>query len=96
MLYRKMATSKDVDKMKAFGESAYEIFNKMCDNYPSVAKEWLDSLESMVWNNHISQDQAASIASGIINQDGTHGPHWSMDTFFGVVPRLGGQLEDEP
>lgn len=96
LLYKKMATSKDVEKMKAFGESAYEIFEKLCDNYPSIAKEWLDSFESMMWNNYLSQDQAAAIASGIINQDGTHGPHWSMDTFFGVVPRLGGQLEDEP
>ena len=91
-----MADSKDPEKMKVFGESAHHAFEKMCDMYPSMAKEWLESLEAMMWNNHLSQDQAATIASKIVNQDGTHGPHWSMDTFFGVVPRLGGQLEDEP
>lgn len=96
MLYKNMAMSKDVEKMKAFGQSAYEAFGRMCDNYPSMAKEWLESLESMMWNNFIGREQAAEIAAKIINQDGTHGPHWSMDTFFGVVPRLGGQLEEEP
>lgn len=96
MFYKSMAASKDVEKMKAFGESAYAMFDKISDNYPSMAKEWLDSLEPIMWNNYLTQDQAASIASGIINQDGTHGPHWSMDTFFGVVPRLGGQLEEQP
>lgn len=96
MLYKMMAASEDSEKMKTFGETACAVFYKMCDMYPSMAKEWLDSLESMMWNNYLSQEQAATIAAKIVNQDGTHGPHWSMDTFFGVVPRLGGQIEEEP
>ena len=29
-------------------------------------------------------------------QDGSKGPHWPMDVFFSVVPKLGGKLEDDP
>lgn len=96
LFYKKMVASEDTARMKAFGESVYEVFGKMCDSYPSMAKEWLDALESQMWNNHLTQEQASAIASRLVNQDGTRGPHWPMETFFGVVPRLGGRIEEEP
>lgn len=96
IFYKKLVESEDISRMKAFGESVRGLFGKLCEEHPSMAKEWMDTLESQMWNNYISQEQAIALAARLVNQDGTKGPHWSMDTFFGVVPRLGGMIEEEP
>ena len=59
-------------------------------------EEWLEKLEAVCWKNYLTETQAEKLAASIINQDGSPGPQWSMDTFFSVVPKLGGQLDDEP
>lgn len=95
-IYEKMASSQDIANMEVFGRSAEHIFTKYVTVYPAMGKEWLDMLESIMWCNFLSVEQAKSIADRLVNQDGSKGPHWSMDTFFAVVPRLGGKVEDEP
>lgn len=95
-LYGLMATSKDPAKMSIFGRAEHQMFEKLAVSNPSLAKEWLEKLEAVSWNNYLSANQAEKMASTIVNQDGSTGPHWSMDTFFAVVPKLGGQLDDEP
>lgn len=95
-LYGVMSNSKDVNKMKVFGNAGHRIFEKMIAVNPSIAKEWLEMLEPVVWNNYLSMETASDLASKLVNQDNTKGPHWSMDTFFNVVPKLGGKLEEEP
>ena len=95
-LYDTMKTSKDPDKMKIFGRAEKRIYKRLASSNPSMAKEWLSMLEAVAWHNYLSQDLAEELAAGIVNQNGTKGPHWSMDTFFSVVPKLGGKLEDEP
>ena len=47
-------------------------------------------------SNYLTHDQAKALAEKLINQDGSVGPHWSVDTFMNVVPRLGGKVEDPP
>lgn len=95
-LYDVMKNSRDVDKMEVYGRAGNRIFDKMIVVNPSIAKEWLEMLEPIVWNNYLTADMANEIAMKIVNQDGSKGPHWPMDVFFSVVPKLGGKLEDEP
>ena len=95
-LYDLMKSSKNVEKMMVFGKAERQIFNKLSSSNPSMAKEWLEMIEAVCWNNYLSELQAEKIASKIINQDGSAGPYWSMDTFFNVVTRLGGLVEEEP
>lgn len=95
-LYDTMKASKDVKKMKTFGRAEQRMFKKLVSANPGMAKEWLAMLESVMWNNYLSAEQADELAANLINQDGSKGPHWSMDAFFSVVPKLGGQLEDAP
>ena len=95
-LYDLMASSKDPEKMQVFGRAEHYMFDALAISNPSMAKEWLEKLEAVCWKNYLTETQAEKLAASIINQDGSPGPHWSMDTFFGAVPKLGGQLEEEP
>ncbi|MBQ7899378.1 MAG: hypothetical protein IJ307_05945 [Bacteroidales bacterium] len=95
-LYDVMKDSNDVDKMKIFGCASHKMFNKMAMANPAIAKEWIDMLEPIVWNNYLTEEMAEQIAQKLVNQDQSKGPLWSMDTFFSVVPKLGGKIEDEP
>lgn len=95
-LYEIMKHSNDPEKMKVFGRAEKRIFGKLAESNPSLAREWLGLLAGIEWNNYLSDLQAEQIAAKLVNQNGSQGPHWSMDTFFGVVPKLGGVLEEKP
>lgn len=95
-LYDVMSNSKDVNKMKVFGNAGHRIFEKLIAVNPNIAKEWLEMLEPVVWNNYLTASMAEEMAEKLVNQDGSNGPHWPMDVFFSVVPKLGGKLEDNP
>lgn len=95
-IYSKMKSSSDVADMKTFGHSAKVMFEKMTIMAPGMAKEWLEMLEPIMWHNYLTLEQAKSLAEKLVNQDESKGPHWSMDTFMGVVQRLGGKVEDAP
>ena len=95
-LYDLMASSKDPAKMQVFGKAEHHMFDRLAASNPQMAKEWLEKLEAVCWNNYLTEAHAEKLASKLINQDGTIGPHWSMDTFFNVIPKLGGELDNEP
>ena len=95
-LYDVMAQSKKVENMQVFGRADKYFFDMMAENNPAMAKKWINMLEPVVWNNYLSAEVAQELAMKIVNQDGSNGPYWSMDTFFSVVPKLGGTLDDEP
>lgn len=95
-LYEVMSQSGRVDNMHVFGRVDKYFFDWHADNNPSMAKKWVEMLEPVVWNNYLTAEQATELANKIVNQDGTKGPHWSMETFFAVVPKLGGVIEEEP
>lgn len=95
-LYDVMKTSQDVKKMKVFGRAERRFFKKLTSTNPNMAKEWLSMLEAVAWHNYVSEEMAEELVIKLVNQDGSKGPHWSMDTFFSVVPKLGGKVEDKP
>jgi hypothetical protein len=95
-LYNKMRTSKDITKMRIFGAAEKNVFRKLTSRDPALAKEWLDSIESICWNNYLSEQQAQMLASNLVNQDGSKGAYWGMDKFFSKVSELGGVIEQEP
>lgn len=95
-LYDDMATAKDPRKMMAFGNAEKWIFHMMADQHPELAEKWLNKLEAEKWYNYLSENEAKSIVSKFINQDGTRGAHWSYETFKAAVESLGGKLLSEP
>ena len=95
-IYKKMSQSSNVEDMKIFGHSAKKMFERMTTMAPSVAKEWLEMLEPIMWHNYLTQEQAKMLADKLVNQDESKGPHWPIETFVAVVQRLGGKVEDAP
>lgn len=95
-LYMKMVSSKDPKNMKIFGESEKWIFREVAKAHPELAEKWLSHLESVCWDNYLSQNEAMNIGKRIINQDGTKGFHWNHDVFTKAVESLGGVVEDKP
>jgi hypothetical protein len=95
-LYHDMATAKDPHKMMAFGEAEKWMFHMLAETHPEIAEKWLTKLEASKWHNYLSKAEAEEIASKLINQDGSHGPHWDYETFKDAVESLGGKMKDEP
>lgn len=95
-LYDEMASSKDPRRMMAFGDAEKWMFHMLAERHPEVAEKWLTKLEAGKWNNYLSKAEAEEIVSKLINQDGSHGPHWDYDTFKAAVISLGGKPMDEP
>lgn len=95
-LYRKMAESKDVAKMRAFGDAEVWIFGMLADKHPELAQKWLDKLEASEWHNYLSESEAMDVVAGLKSQDGRTGAHWNLPTFVGAVESLGGPVENPP
>lgn len=95
-LYSDMKSSKDVKKMKIFGDTESYIFKEVARVHPELAEKWLSHLEAIRWDNYLSQDEATNINKRTVNQDGTKGFHWPHDVFMGVVKKLGGFTENRP
>ena len=95
-LYDEMAASKDPRRMMAFGDSEKWVFHMLAEKHPEMAEKWLSKLEAGKWNNYLSKKEAEEIVSKLVNQDGTHGPHWDYETFKSAVESLGGKMEDMP
>lgn len=95
-LYDEMASSKDPRRMMAFGDAEKWMFHMLAERHPEVAEKWLTKLEAGKWNNYLSKAEAEEIVSKLINQDGSHGPHWDYETFKSAVESLGGKMADIP
>lgn len=95
-LYHKMAHSKDVSKMRAFGSAEHWVFDMLVERHPDIARKWLDKLEATEWNNYLSEAEAVDIVANLKNQDGRTGAHWNFATFANAVQSLGGEMEKPP
>lgn len=95
-LYDEMAMSKDPKKMIVFGDAERWVFSMIAEKHPELAEKWLSKLEAGKWNNYLSKSEAEEIVSALVNQDGSHGAHWSYETFKAAVESLGGKMTDEP
>lgn len=95
-LYDEMALAKDPKKMVVFGNAERWIFHRVAEKHPELAEKWLSKLEAGNWNNYLSKSEADEIASHLVNQDGSRGPHWDYDTFKAAVESLGGKMHEEP
>lgn len=95
-LYEDMASSKDPKKMMVFGDAEKWVFYMVAEKHPEIAERWLSKLEAGKWNNYLSHSEAESIATKLVNQDGTRGAHWSYETFKAAVESLDGKMSDEP
>ena len=95
-LYGVMKSSRDVEKMKIFGEAEKEMFRQMSASNPTMAEMWLGKIEAVCWDNYLTEKEARNIGRHIVNQDGTKEFHWPYDVFTKAVSQLGGITEEKP
>lgn len=95
-LYAKMKSSKEVKNMQVFGEATTWLFKETAKAHPEMAESFLSHIESMCWQNYLSEKEMLNIGKHIVNQDGTKGFHWAYDTFIKAVESLGGVKEEKP
>lgn len=95
-LYGVMKSSRDVEKMKIFGEAEKEMFRQLAASNPTMAEMWLGKIEAVCWDNYLTEKEARNIGRHIVNQDGTKEFHWPYDVFTKAVSQLGGITEEKP
>ena len=95
-LYGVMKSSRDVEKMKIFGEAEKEMFRQLAASNHTMAEIWLTKLEAVCWDNYLTEKEARNIGRHIVNQDGTKEFHWPYDVFTKAVTQLGGTVEEKP
>lgn len=95
-LYETMANSQNPDKMRVFGEAEKWAFAQIAASHPQVARQWLERLEPVGWNNFLARAEADEIAASLVDQDGKAGPVWTYAQVEDAVRSLGGKMECAP
>lgn len=90
-LYQLMATSANVNYMKAFGDVHKEMMDWFIANKPDMAKEWIEKLCAIKWKNYLTSKEAEKVF-GLMNPKGL----WSKDTWKQAMENLGFVTEESP
>ena len=90
-LYNMMAESEDVSNMHTFGNVHKEMMDWFIQNKPDLAQEWLGKLDSIRWNNFLTQQEAESIVSKMEPK-----APWSREQWRNAMDEHGYETEDEP
>ena len=90
-LYNMMANSTNVNFMHIFGQVHKEMMEWMIANKPDAAKEWLDKLNSIRWNNYLTPKEAEKIVSEM-----KPSAPWSREKWQDAMTQHGYKMEEEP
>lgn len=90
-LFASMASSTDISKMKTFGKVSNDVMYWLINNYPDLAKGFIDRLQSVGWHNYLSEDEAMTIVENMEPK-----PDYSFDAFKKFLADNSYQSENEP
>ena len=90
-LYDMMAMSHDVKNMEVFGNVHKEMMDWMIQNKPELALEWIGKLESIKWNNYLTQKEAEAIIAKMVPS-----APWKYEVWKNAMQSLNLPLEEEP
>lgn len=90
-LYEHMATSKDTDQMKVFGNVMTAMVDDMLNSSPSKAEEYINRLESIKWKNFLTPKEAEKI----VDEMNPKAP-WSREQWKSAMEQHGYVMEQQP
>lgn len=90
-LYKHMSESDNVEHMMTFGKVMNEIMEWMIANKPEAASDWIDQLDSVMWNNYITYKEADAIVSKMDPKS-----PWSPEQWKSAMQQHGYPLEEPP
>lgn len=98
-LYAEMASSKNPQRMIAFGEAEKWMFHKVAEAHPELAEKWATRLEASKWHNYLSEEEAEEIVENLEERQGdsvVKRYEWPYDVFKSAVEGMGGMIKDAP
>ena len=90
-LYKKMATSGNPKYMNIFGNIMKRMMSDMAELKPELAKEYIDRLCSINWDNYLTKKEAINIVS-LMNPKST----WTMQDWIDCMENEGLCMEESP
>lgn len=90
-LYQKMATSGEQKYMNVFGDTMKRMMSDMAELKPELAKEYLDRLYSINWDNYLTKKEAINIVS-LMNPKAV----WNMQEWVDAMESAGLCMEEAP
>lgn len=90
-LYQKMATSGEQKYMNVFGDTMKRMMSDMVELKPELAKEYLDRLCSINWDNYLTKKEAINIVS-LMNPKAA----WNMQDWVDSMENAGLHMEEAP
>lgn len=90
-LYDYIINSKDTEKMHVLGKVVKSMMNKLIENNPQSAREYLDTLQAVKWHNYLTTKEAEHIVSNMIPK-----PLWNRTTWDSMMANLNLPSENEP
>ena len=90
-LYNIMANSNNVENMHTFGEVMREMMEYLIQTKPDVALDMIQKLESIEWDNYLTQKEADKIIAGMNPK-----APWSREVWKQAMSQLDLPTEEEP
>lgn len=90
-VYDIMATSRNPEHMKLFGNVMTNMFMWMADNKPEAATEWLEKLDAVKWKNYLTPKEADAIVAAMEPK-----APWTRDQWKGAMSQYGFKMDSQP
>ena len=91
-LYEHIAGSRDVKKMRTLGGVMKWMMQDLCKSNPELAKEYIESLGSVKWDNYLTPKEAEKIVDKMVPQPCWTKAEWDrMMEQHGLVKSSGSQ-----
>lgn len=90
-LYDYIVCSNEEDKMHVLGKVTKDMMCKFIESYPQQAREYLDMLQSVKWNNYVTAREAEGVIAKMIPK-----PAWSRSAWNSMMSEMGYPQHEEP
>ena len=90
-LYDYIINSGDTEKMHVLGQVTKSMMCRFIESYPQWAREYLDMLQSVKWNNYVTAKEAETIVSEM-----TPEPIWKKSMWESMIQSTGYPKCEEP
>lgn len=90
-LYQKMATSSNPKYMHIFGRTMKCMMSDITELKPELAKEYLDKLCAINWDNYLTKKEALNIISSMTSK-----ASWNMQDWIDTMENAGLCMEEAP
>lgn len=90
-LYDYIIHSNDEEKMHVLGQVTKDMMCKFIDNHPQQAREYLDMLQSVKWNNYLTAKESDAIITEMLPK-----PLWNRTTWDSVMASMSYPTNEEP